>query len=316
MTKRVFLFPTFTMRAELALDDHPGLAQFHAQTLARAERDRFIDPMAFRRADRSARLTAEETLQAGYATFIDSLACADWVRERHGEADCVTSFSMGLFSALVYAEAVAFEDGLSLLQLLHEAAVAFAPQDVSYALGVVFGLKPDALAAAIPPASGLELSIAYGRVVGIVCGPADEVLEFLATRQKQGLETVHFAVPVPFHSSRLEGVRPVAEEIVAAFPIAPPKIPVLSSSSARWLHTADEVREEVVTNIIRPIRWIDALDVLVADGVTEFWECGFSRELGDLIQRDFPSNVSVHQFVPSALMDRFRTAGGSSDDES
>jgi [acyl-carrier-protein] S-malonyltransferase len=304
MTGGAFLFPTFTMRTELALGDHPGLAEIHARIRSRAEADRWIDPAAFRPADRKERLTADETLQAGYATFIDTIACAHWVREQHGEAGCITSFSMGLFSALAYAEAVSFEDGLTLLEKLHKAAVAQAPQDTAYALGVVFGLAPAELAAAIPPGSGLELSIAYGRVVGIVCGPEDQVLDFLKIMEAKGLETVHFTVPVPFHSSRLAGVRPHAEEIAAACPIRPPRIPLLSSSTARWLRTADDVRDEVVNNIIRPIRWIDALNVLVADGTTEFWECGFSRELGDLIRRDFPANLRIHQFVASAVAGR------------
>ena len=294
-----YLFPTFTMRVEADLEPFDGLAEQVTDAWHKVARAARIDAHSVPVAARGQRLSAHDTLLASYATLAEGLACARWAERHLRPATVATSFSMGLYAALVYTEALSLEPAIALLGYIHELAAARQAQSATFSLGAVMGPTIDEVRAALPQPSGLELSVDYGERVCLVCGPSAEVEEFCSRLAVPPVRTLVLPVAVPFHTSRLNPLQAEIEARVAATPVQPPRIPVVSSSNAEVLTSTDAVRRELVRNIAHPIHWKAAVDTVLGEGATEFVECGFTRELGDLLRRDRPHLTRIHQFAPS-----------------
>ena len=295
-----YLFPTFTMREAVDAAPFGGLAAAIAELLAEARQHVDLPDSAFGPVTRTAPPGPEATLHAQYATLVDSVACARWAERHLAPPAAVTSFSMGLFGALVHAGSLGVGDAITLMQRIQSRANAIGEARPS-ALGIFIGCDRVHVREAIPAGSSVEVTVAYGRVVTITCGAVADVAA-LVERLAPGLHEARlFPVAAPFHTSMLIPLQNELDDLVQGFRITPPRHPVLSSSSVRWLVSEADVRHELATNIVKPIRWTDTIDELLARGHRRFVECGFTRELGDLLQRDHPGHVDVHQFVASRV---------------
>lgn len=303
MSGLAYLFPTFTMRADGGAElgrRAPGLGADLTTVRREVEAHVRVPDEAFRVPSREDRLSAAATLHASYACLIESLACARWSERELGAASVATSFSMGLFGALVHGEALRLGEAVDLLTGMHTIASAHC------------GDRPFVLAAVIGPSSAwvrerladrpeLELSVEFGHTLSLACGPRAEVEAWLD--EIAGPEVRGFAFPValPFHTSHLAAAEGEVARLVAAVDVRAPRHSIVSSSTAEPMADADDVRAELIRNIAHPIRWRAALDRVLGDGVRRFVECGLSRELGDLLVRDEGEHVQVHQFVASQV---------------
>lgn len=303
MSGLAYLFPTFTMRASGERSDAPGLT--HQLAVARAEVEAHVDlqPGAFRVPTRGERLSAEGTLQASYASLIEALACARWAERNLAPPSLVSSFSMGLFPALVHGEALQLDAALDLLTGIHGIAAQHSG-DQQFAMAPIIGRPLEWVREQIAGWASLELSVDYGQTLTLVCGPEADIGRWIAQLPETAdpeFRAFAFPIALPFHTSRLGGAIPEVAGFVADFDVTPPRHAIVSSSTAEVMVTTDDIRAELVRNIVSPIRWRGVLDRMLHDGVRSFVECGLSRELGDLLLRDEGERVEVHQFVASQV---------------
>jgi [acyl-carrier-protein] S-malonyltransferase len=78
-----------------------------------------------------------------------------------------------------------------------------------------------------------------------------------------------------------EGMRAVLEEA----DIRPPRVPVLHNVDTRVRTTPDEIRDALVEQLYRPVRWADTIRKMRDDGVQRMAECGPGRVLAGLNRR-------------------------------
>lgn len=300
MTGYGYLFPTFTMRAAAEPGRFAGLQPLLDDVVGEVTRQFALTPDAFQSAEPEETLTATQTLQRSVGMFAESVACARWAEAHVGPASHITSFSMGMFAACVHAGSLSVADAVQLLVRIHHHAEAKAPAR-PFTLTAVIGPAGDVVSARCTPASEVEISGAYGRVVHLICGPSDAIERWITAFGVDQARFVSFPIAIPFHTSWLAGDDALLRQIVGDVELVPPRMPIVSSSTAKMMATSGEVADELVRNIASPIQWRGALDALQALGVDRFVECGFTRELGDLLRRDEGEHIEVHQFVPSTL---------------
>lgn len=78
-------------------------------------------------------------------------------------------------------------------------------------------------------------------------------------------------------------------------------IPLIANVTAEPLRDADDVRREMVAQVVAPVRWIASVQHMVAMGVETFVEIGPGRVLTGLIRRIAPAarliNVATFEDV-------------------
>lgn len=203
---------------------------------------------------------------------------------------CVAGHSLGEYSALVAAGAIAFEDAVRLVHARGRFMQEAVPQGRG-AMAAVMGLE----------AAGVEAACAQARAeTGRVVAPAnynspaqtvvagDAVAVELAcsrAREAGAKRTVPLPVSAPFHC---ELMAPAAEKLAlelarVRFQDANP--PVVSNVEAAPVSEGTRFPELLRSQVTCPVRFTEMVERMAADGVTRVIEVGPGRVLTGLVAR-------------------------------
>ncbi|MEU1603725.1 type I polyketide synthase, partial [Micromonospora matsumotoense] len=109
----------------------------------------------------------------------------------------------------------------------------------------------------------------------VVSGTAQAVDAVSAELTGRGHRSRRLAVSHAFHSPLMQPMLADFRAVVAALELRPPRIPVVSTVLGRPLSAAEATDPEYwVTQVRRPVRFLDAVRAVEADGVTTYLELG------------------------------------------
>jgi [acyl-carrier-protein] S-malonyltransferase len=206
---------------------------------------------------------------------------------------CVAGHSLGEFSALVAAGALAFPDALRLTRergRVMRAAGAARPAGMA----AILNLAEPELEAVCREASaetGGVVSVANDNCPGqvVISGEAAALERAMALALRRGARrAVRLAVSIGSHSVLM---REAAEEFGAAVDAAQwsdPEVPVISNIDARPVSTAAGLRADVKAQLVSPVRWVDSVRAMQALGADTFLEFGSKDVLTGLLRRIDP----------------------------
>lgn len=211
-------------------------------------------------------------------------------QQRGGELPAyVAGHSLGEYSALVAAGVLAFADALRIVRnrgLYMQEAVP-AGQG---AMAAVLGLEDDkvvALCAEVGQPREVLSAVNFnapGQVV--IAGTAEAVQRAIPVLTSAGARKVMpLPVSVPSHCALM---KPAAERLaqdLAAITFAAPRIPVVQNVSATIVTNPDELRTNLVSQLYQPVRWVESVQLMVANGINQCYECGPGKVLAGLSKR-------------------------------
>jgi [acyl-carrier-protein] S-malonyltransferase len=196
--------------------------------------------------------------------------------------------SLGEYTALVAAGAIAFRDAVPLVRFRAEAMQQAVAAGIG-AMAAVIGADDAAVADACRDAAQGEIVEpvnfnAPGQVV--IAGNKAAVERAIAAAKQRGAKrALLLPVSAPFHSSLL---RPAAERLatrLAQVDIAAPTVPVVHNVDVETHATPDEIRAALARQAASPVRWTGTVQWLAAHGVTHIVECGPGKVLAALTRR-------------------------------
>lgn len=236
------------------------------------------------------RLNATDVSQP--AIFVASLAALEQLRAMQPDAPndvaATAGLSLGEYTALVFAGAISFEDGLRVVDARGKAMQAAAEATPSGMIAVIGMDVPEveALVAEAKSAGKIEVAnyLCPGNTVVSGSLPALDRLEEIG-RERGGIRATRLAVAGAFHTDIM---RPADEKLAAALAgitINAPRIPVWSNVDAQPHTDPATIRELLVKQVLSPVRWEETLRGLVAAGVERFYEIGPGRVLAGLMKR-------------------------------
>jgi len=214
-----------------------------------------------------------------------------WLAAGGPRPDIVAGHSLGEYTALVAAGALAFHDAVPLVRFRAQAMQEAVPAGVG-AMAAVMGLDEAGIAAACAEAAQGEAVEAVnfnapGQIV--IAGHAAAVERAIAACKARGAKRgVLLPVSAPFHSSLM---KPAAERLAARLAevaIAPPEIPVLHNVDVALHRDAAAIRSALARQAASPVRWVETVQAMAARGVTRAFECGPGRVLTGLCKRIAP----------------------------
>lgn len=239
------------------------------------------------------RLNATDVCQP--AIFVASLAALESLRvnEPEAEAECVAcaGLSLGEYTALAYAGAFSFADGVRLVRLRGEAMQAAANNQPGTMVSVLGMERPDleqlCQQVQAERAQGEVLQLANLLCPGnlVVSGHHDACEELERRAGQSGARTVRLSVAGAFHTSLMKPADSQLADALASVSFSAPRIPVWSNVDRKPHSDPEEIRALLVRQVLEPVLWEDTLRGLLADGCERFYELGPGRVLAGLLKR-------------------------------
>ncbi|GMR20545.1 MAG: ACP S-malonyltransferase [Gammaproteobacteria bacterium] len=226
-------------------------------------------------------------------------------QERGGEQPVMMAgHSLGEYTALVCAGSLDFTDAITLVRDRGQFMQSAVPAGQG-AMAAILGLKDDAV-------RGLCEQVAEGDVLSavnfnspgqvVIAGTAAAVERAVAQASEAGAKrAVTLPVSVPSHCALMH---PAAENMakrLAEVTIHPPGIRVVHNADVFIHDEADAIRAVLVQQIEQPVRWVESVQHLVANGVDRIIECGPGRVLMGLNKRITKDAKTVAVYDPSSL---------------
>jgi [acyl-carrier-protein] S-malonyltransferase len=222
------------------------------------------------------------------AVLTVSVAAAAVCAERGLRPALAAGHSLGEYSALVVAEALAFRDAVRIVRRRGEFMQAAVPAGTG-AMAAIMGLE-------LPAVEQVCAQAAQGEVVEVanINSPLQIVIAGhraaversvrLAT-EGGGKKSVLLPVSAPFHCALMA---PAAERLAAELAgaaMTDPRIPVVRNVDAGVTRTAGDVKPALLRQVASPVRWTECVQQLARQGATSFVEMGPGRVLTGLLKR-------------------------------
>ncbi len=198
--------------------------------------------------------------------------------------------SLGEFTALTAAGALAFEDGLRLVRergrLMKEAGEQYPG-----AMAALLGLDAEPtreLCARAQAQTGGVLVLANDNCPGqiVISGDDASIEAALALAKDAGAKkAVKLAVSIASHSPLMESAAAAFREALDATTFHAPALPIYANVTAAPLTSADQIRDELALQLTHSVRWTESVQAMVAAGAQWFIELGPKDVLTALLKR-------------------------------
>ena len=200
----------------------------------------------------------------------------------------MSGHSLGEYSALVCAGALAFKDAVKLVNkrgLFMQAAVPAGEG----AMAAIIGLDDAAIEAACAQAAqgGVVSAVNYnspGQVV--IAGQTGAVNRAIDLCKEAGAKrALPLPISVPSHCALM---KPAAEQLAVeleTITINMPAIPVVQNVTAAIAADAAEIKANLVQQLYRPVLWVDCVNFMAGNGVERLLEGGPGKVLSGLNKR-------------------------------
>ncbi len=106
------------------------------------------------------------------------------------------------------------------------------------------------------------------------------------------------AVSAPFHSSLLKPASVRLHQYLESIAFSVPQIPLINNVDVAIVADPAAIKEALVRQAASPVRWVETLQAMSAQGVTHIIECGPGKVLSGLTKRigsDFIADAIVDQ---------------------
>jgi [acyl-carrier-protein] S-malonyltransferase len=194
--------------------------------------------------------------------------------------------SLGEYSALVCAEALAFADAVRLVNTRGRLMQDAVPAGEG-AMAAILGLDDEQVRACCETTSGVVAPANFnapGQVV--IAGASAAVDDAIALCKESGARrALKLAVSVPSHCQLMAPAAARFEDHLDEISLTAPKIPVVQNVDAQISEDIDGIRTRLIAQLSEPVRWADCAAALVTDGATGIVECGPGMVLTGLQKR-------------------------------
>jgi len=237
------------------------------------------------------------------AVVVTSLAAAERLRHQNEDAlsACIgaAGLSVGEISALIFAGAISFEDGIRLVKARAESMQKASEMEAS-SMAVVFTTPTSRLDLAFETAKEwcIQKSLISHPVIQtanylysdckVIAGHADAVDFIKEHRQKFNIKRLK-TLPVSgaFHTKLMAPAKKEFEERMDSMNISQPTIPVYSNVTTTYYRSVEEIRAVLPTQITSPVKWEQLMHVIYArdkdEGYPSTYEVGPGSQLGSIL---------------------------------
>jgi [acyl-carrier-protein] S-malonyltransferase len=243
-------------------------------------------------------ITQPVMLAAGVATW------RAWLAANGPRPQTMAGHSLGEYSALVCAEALGFAEAMKLVADRARFMQQAVPAGQG-AMAAILGMEDDAVRKLCEQAAQGEVLDAVnfnspGQVV--IAGATAAVNRAVEQSRVAGAKrAILLPVSVPSHCRLMH---PAAQQMAGRLQqteIRCPRIPVIHNTHVQAESDPVAIRNALVRQIESPVRWVETIQKMAADGVTRIVECGPGKVLTGLNKRIVKEIETLPVYDPATL---------------
>ena len=211
-----------------------------------------------------------------------------WCEAGGPQPAVVAGHSLGEYSALVAAGALAFADAVPLVRLRAAAMQEAVPQGEG-AMAALLGLDADQVREVCAEAAQGEVVEAAnlnapGQIA--IAGKSEAVARAIELARSRGAKrAVQLPVSAPFHCALMRPAAEKLEQRLQEIAVNRPDIPVLNNVDVRCEDEPERIRDALVRQAYSPVRWIETVEAIAAKGISQVYECGPGKVLAGMTRR-------------------------------
>ncbi|MEK7769173.1 MAG: ACP S-malonyltransferase [Pseudomonadota bacterium] len=224
-------------------------------------------------------------LMAGIAVY------RAWESLDGAEPDFMAGHSLGEYSALVASGALAFADALPLVRFRAEAMQQAVPEGTG-GMAAILGLDDDTVRAVcievVSTSNGESLEPANFNAPGqvVIAGHRNAVLRGMELAKAKGAKrAIMLPMSIPSHCSLMHQAAEKMQQRLELVALQSPTIPVLHNADVQPHASAAGIRNILVQQLCKPVRWTETIHTFATAGVTHVVECGPGKVLSGLNKR-------------------------------
>ena len=200
----------------------------------------------------------------------------------------VAGHSLGEYSALVAAGVIPFADAVPLVRFRAQAMQEAVPVGQG-GMAAILGLSDEDVRAACSEAAQNEIvePVNFNAPAQVVIAGHKAAVERAceAAKARGAKRALVLAVSAPFHSSLLQPASLRLQQYMADMQFASPSIPLINNVDVALVTDPDSIKDALVRQAASPVRWVETVQKMAADGVTHIVECGPGKVLAGLTKR-------------------------------
>lgn len=229
-----------------------------------------------------------------------------WIAAGGPLPSIVAGHSLGEYSALVAAGVIQFKDAVPLVRFRAQAMQDAVPVGQG-GMAVVLGLQADDVRAVCLEAAQGEVveAVNFNEPTQIViaghAGAIDRACEI--AKAKGAKRAMKLAVSAPFHSSLLKPASDRLRDYMENIAFSAPQIDLINNVDVAILHDPAAIKDALVRQAAGPVRWVETMQKMAAEGVTQVIECAPSKTLIGMAKRIDPALVG-EALVDQASLER------------
>lgn len=244
------------------------------------------------------------THNAQPAILIHSVAAFRLLEKEGVKFDYTAGHSLGEYSALVAAGALSLDDAVRLVRI-RGSLMAVAGDIQPGTMAAVLGLPPAEVERLCHEAREfgiVEAANFNSADQTVISGEVPAVLKAMEMAKAKGAKrAVQLEVSGAFHSELMDIAQYGMRQALERVEIKEPKCPVIANVVAEPVHSPRTIKELLIEQVKKPVRWEESVKHMAGLGVATMVECGPGRVLKGLVKKIAPE-VTVHNVEDSKTL--------------
>lgn len=236
-----------------------------------------------------------------------------WIEAGGVQPDMVAGHSLGEYSALTAAGALSLDDAVRIVRIRADAMQAAVPVGAG-GMAAILGLDDDVVTSLCAQAANGEVveAVNFNAPAQVVIAGHKAAVERACELAKAAGAKRALMLPVsaPFHSSLLKPAAAVLEQALTGISLAPARIPLVNNVDVAVAADPLAIKNALVRQAWHPVRWVETIQAMKAQGITHVVECGPGKVLNGLTKRIDRDLVGLAITDPASLQLALETLQG------
>ena len=221
-------------------------------------------------------------LTAGIATY------RAWCAAGGPLPTIVAGHSLGEYAALVAAGVIRFADALPLVRFRAQAMQEAVPVGQG-GMAAILGLSDAEVLALCADAAQGEVveAVNFNAPAQVVIAGSKAAVEraCVLAKERGAKRALTLPVSAPFHSSLLQPASDRLRTYLKDVSFSAPSITLINNVDVATETDPERIKDALVRQAARPVRWVEVVQAMAAQGVTQVIECGPGKVLAGLTKR-------------------------------
>ena len=213
------------------------------------------------------------------------------------DIDLCAGHSLGEYTALVCSDSLSLKDAAIILKARGESMQA-AVKPGEGAMAAILGAEPTEIEKIINDGNYNSVEISNDNCPGqiVISGKKTEVENCsVDIKKKIGKKNIFLPVSAPFHCLLMMPAADKMRELIMRLNLNIPKVPIVSNVTASKIQDVKKIKELLVEQIYKKVRWREIIELMLFHNVNNFIEIGPGKSLSGMLKR-FKKDIFIKSF--------------------